>query len=127
MTRRLEDATASERRSRTGYIKRSEMCSDAPNPPVSRLEDDTSDVRQVATASRAVEGEPLYPRVPLRSAPPVIEIATSSRAWRLSIIASALKYSSIFADRIKARTSLVAERVVTDNQRTRITVMQTLQ
>ena len=33
MTRRLEDATASERRSRTGYIKRSEMCSDRPQSP----------------------------------------------------------------------------------------------
>ena len=88
MTRRLEDATASERRSRTGYIERSEMCSDAPNPPVSRLEDDTSDACQVATSSRFVEGEPLYPRVPLRSAPPVKEVATSSRFHRLIVSSS---------------------------------------
>ena len=92
MIRRLEDATASERRSRTGYIERSEMCSDAPNPPVSRLEDVTSDVCQVATSSRFVGGEPLYPRVPLRSAPPVKEVATSSRFHRL-IVSSIMHYA----------------------------------
>ena len=48
---RLEDATASERRSLTGYIEHSEdVLGTPPIPFVTRLEDDTSDVCKVATS-----------------------------------------------------------------------------
>ena len=84
MTRRLEDATASDRRSRTGYIERSEdVLGYEPNPLDPRLEDDTSDVCKVATSSRFLfSGGSPRPRVPLRSAPPVIEMASSRRFHR---------------------------------------------
>lgn len=37
------------------------------------LEDDTSDMYNIATASRILFGEALYPGMPLRSTSPVIE------------------------------------------------------